>query len=71
MIAVELKLKYGTKCTFFLQGNVAVWEENEGKAAGLQDGNHNNGGWRLDERYDVVVEKIKKAMRESKNGNKC
>jgi len=63
MKSVELTLTSGSKATFFINGNVVIFEETsknypEQKCA-VQDGNHNNGGWKIMEDYQTVIELIK------------
>ena len=58
MKVIELELKSGEWATFFISGNVTL-STFEGETR-LDDGHHNNGGWRLADSYDEVKYRITK-----------
>ena len=65
MKAIQLKLKHGGWATFFLSGNFSLHERREYKGnrdieivTVLNDGNHNNGGWELEDSFSEVNEQL-------------
>ena len=65
MRAVELTLYNGSKTTFICNSNVNICEAQDeyGKYKCIvNDGNHNNGGWKIKESYETVVSKFISAM---------
>jgi len=62
---IEVELTSGRNLTIFFNNNIAVLDHkskvrNENYTTVL-DGLHNNGGWEVNESYEEVIEKIKKA----------
>ena len=63
MKLLELTLSNGNPTMFIINGNfnVTKWNVDSDSNVGcvINDGNHNNGGWKIKESYEVVIAKIK------------
>lgn len=61
---IEVKLASGSKAALYLGAGNFVVEETKGEVV-VNDGVHNNGGWKLakEETYDKVIGKIDEALR--------
>lgn len=69
MKAIQFKLRHGGWATFFLSTNFTVHERREYKSNDnreiemvtvLNDGNHNNGGWELEDDFAYVNQELGK-----------
>lgn len=67
-IELELTLPGGRKGMFFLYEFVVC--EGEDGSAGIVDGMHNNGGWKVKEKYHEVIDMINK-QRKNKKDRTC
>ena len=61
MKLLELTLSNGNPTMFIIDGNfnVTKWDSESGVGCVINDGNHNNGGWKIKESYEDVIAKIK------------